>query len=232
MTDKLLQDTRELLYELVQYSAQNRKELKVWQEKSQARQEKSQARQEKSLARQEAQLEVWKLENQQSKKEADRQRADLRRQLGDLSRKMGTMVEDFVVPDMPRVLRQLANLPQEEEIVVNVRVKRRLRSNGKQNGQRQMIEFDAMAEAERYVLINETKSTLRSEHVSRFLENLKLTKTYFPEFANYQIIGAISSFHIDSSLVTYASKHGLVVLALGDGLMTIQNEPGFQWKPF
>ena len=72
----------------------------------------------------------------------------------------------------------------------------------------------------------------KSEHISHFLESLKLAKTYFPEFANYQIIGAVSSFQIDSSLIKYASRQGLVVLALGDGLMTIQNKPGFQWKPF
>jgi len=221
MTDKLMQDTRELLYELVQYSAENRENLKAWKLENQQ------------------QLKKWELKNQQSKEEADRQRVELRqqiaetnRQLGDLSHKMGTMVEDFVVPDMPRVLRQLANLPEDEQIVVNVRVKRRFRSNGTQNGRRQMIEFDAMAEAERYVLINETKSSLKSEHISHFLESLKLAKTYFPEFANYQIIGAVSSFQIDPSLIKYASRQGLVVLALGDGLMTIQNKPGFQWKPF
>jgi len=206
MTDKLMQDTRELLYELVQYSAENREELKAWK------------------------LEIQQ-QNEQSKKEADRQRAELRQQLGDLSHKMGTMVEDFVVPDMPRVLCQLANLPEDEQIVVNVRVKRRFRSNSTQNG-RQMIEFDTMAEAERYVLINETKSNLKSEHISHFVDSLAEVRTYFPEFANYQIIGAVSSFQIDPSLVTYASRQGLVVLALGDGLMTIRNKPGFQWKTF
>jgi len=40
MTDKLMQDTRELLYELVQYSAENREELKTWQKESKKRQEK------------------------------------------------------------------------------------------------------------------------------------------------------------------------------------------------
>ncbi|MDM8520714.1 hypothetical protein QUF64_11735 [Anaerolineales bacterium HSG6] len=195
MTDKLMQDTRELLYELVQYSAQNREELKVWQEKT------------------------------------DRQIAETNKQL---SRRLGTMVEDFVVPDMPRILCQLANLPDDEEITVNVRVKRPLRGNGKgqQNGYPQRVEFDAMAENKTHVLINETKSTLRAGDIGRFVERLQQVKIYFPEFNNYQIIGAVSSFNIDPSLVTHASRQGVVVLALGDGLMSIQNKPDFQWKPF
>ncbi|MDM8520927.1 hypothetical protein QUF64_12835 [Anaerolineales bacterium HSG6] len=191
MTDKLMQDTRELLYELIKYSTDHREE--------------------------------W----EKSRQELRKQIANTNKQLGDLSRKMGTMIEDFVAPDLPRILRQLANLPDDELIVVNTRVKRRL-----SNGKRQIIEFDAVADGGTHILVNETKNTLRSEDISHFVETLGDARTYFPEFANRPIIGVVSSFNIDPNIVTHASRQGLVVLALGDGLMSVQNKPDFQWKQF
>jgi len=208
MTDKLMQDTRDLLYELIKYSTDHREEWEKSRKENEQRWEKSRE------------------ENEKSRKE-------LRQQLGDLSRKMGTMIEDFVAPDLPRILRQLANLSDDRPVVVNTRVKRLYpNGNGHRHGQRQMIEFDAVAEGGDYILVNETKNTLRSGDISHFIETLGDVRTYFPEFAERPIIGVVSSFNIDPSIITHASRQGLVVLALGDGLMSIQNKPDFQWKQF
>ena len=204
--DKLFNDTRQLLYELLDYTVEARKELK------------EEAKKQQKLA-------------EERQKESDRQRAELRRQLGDLTKKMGTLIEDFVAPDLPRILRQIAKLDENEPIIVNVRVKR-LHPNRVGNGKRQMIEIDAIAEGGNYLLFNETKNSLRPRYVTDFVETLAIARDYFPEYEGRTIIGVISSFHIDPSIVTHASRQGLVVLALGEGSMAIMNEPDFQWKPF
>ena len=95
-----------------------------------------------------------------------------------------------------------------------------------------MIEIDALADCGAYVLCNETKSRLRSEHIQDFLAKLTEVRLYFPEYEQYQIIGCVASLHVDPSLVGYAARQGLLVLALGEGLMAIQNEPAFQWRAF
>lgn len=190
-----LEETRELLYELIAYSTEQAKQ------------------------------------NQEQQVRADRERAELRRQLGEMSLKMGTMVEDMVAPDLPRILRQVTGLSEEVLIVVNVRV-RRLHPGQRENGKRQMVEIDAIAEGGDYVLLNETKMTLRSEHITQFLATLAEVRDYFPEIGDRQIIGAVSSLYLDASLVRYASRQGLLALAIGEGLMTLENEPGFQWRAF
>ncbi len=153
------------------------------------------------------------------------------KQMGELSAKMGTLVEDMVSPDMLRLLREIARLPEEVAGVVNVRVKR-LYPGQRTNGQTAMVELDAVAECGEYVLINETKNTFRPEYVTNFLERLGQIRAYFPEFAGRQILGAISSLRIDPSVITHASHQGLYVFTLGEGLLQIQNEEGFQPKRF
>lgn len=153
--------------------------------------------------------------------------ADLRQEMGNLSRRLGTIIEDFVAPDLPRILRTIVPCPENEDILVNMRVRRR---HPTQKGR--IIEIDALADCGQYVLCNETKSRLRSEHIQDFLEKLTIVRDYFPEYQQHQIIGCVASLHVDQSLVNYAARQGLLVLALGEGLMGIRNKPEFQWRTF
>jgi hypothetical protein len=151
--------------------------------------------------------------------------------MGELSNRMGTLVEDIVAPDMLRILRQVANIPEEVEGIINVR-QREFYNSKELNGHPSVMEFDAMARCGDYALINETKTTLRPEQVKEFLAKLDLARDYFPQLVGKQIIGAVASLRIDSSLMTHASRQGLLVLALGEGMLQLQNEAGFQPKIF
>ncbi len=153
------------------------------------------------------------------------------KQMGELSAKMGTLVENMVSPDMLRLLREVANIPEEVKGVVNVRVKQ-LYPGHRTNGQPHMIELDAIAECGEYLLINETKNTFRPEYVADFLKRLGQLRDYFPEFRDKQILGCISSLRIDPSVITHASHQGLLVFTLGEGMLEMQNEAGFQPKRF
>jgi hypothetical protein len=83
-----------------------------------------------------------------------------------------------------------------------------------------------------YALFNETKSQLTHEKVKAFLDKLAIAREYFPEYQHHQIIGCVASLKIDTSLVRYANRQGLLVLAIGDELMGLQNEPDFSWRAF
>ncbi len=115
----------------------------------------------------------------------------------------------------------------DSEILMNVRIKRRHPIT------REIREFDAMVESEKYLLVNETKSKLIPEGISKFLTTLKGFYNYLPD-KNKEliIIGAMSSLHLDESLVTALSKQGLLVLAIGDDITIIKNHDDFEWKAF
>ncbi len=152
-------------------------------------------------------------------------------QMGELSQRMGTLVEDMVSPDMLRILRQVASIPEEVPGIVNVRVKE-FYPGKVLNGHTQMIEVDAIARCGEYVLVNETKTTFKVKHVDAFLKTLGQLRDYFPALVGQQIFGVISSLRIDPSVVTRASRQGLLVLSLGEGMLELQNEPGFKPKLF
>jgi len=165
--------------------------------------------------------------NDQGFKELRKKIADSRKELGQISHRLGTIVEDLVAPSLPRVFREIVNCPADVDVLINVRVRRRHPS---QKGS--MLEIDAMADCENYVLFNETKSQFSPEKVKAFLEKLALVREYFPEYQSHQIRGCIASLYLDKSLVEYASRQGLLALASGEYLMTVQNDAGFSWKAF
>jgi hypothetical protein len=147
--------------------------------------------------------------------------------LGQLSHRLGTLVEDLVAPSLPRIFQERVDCPASEDVLINVRVRRR---HPTQKGK--MLELDAIADCGHYVLVNETKSQFSPEKVKAFLEKLALIKEYFPEYQSHQIMGCIASLYLDKSLIDYASRQGLLALASGEYLMTVQNEVGFRWKAF
>jgi len=147
--------------------------------------------------------------------------------LGQISHRLGTIVEDLVAPSLPRVFRELVNCPADVDVLINVRVRRR---HPTQKGK--MLEIDAMADCGNYVLFNETKSQFSPEKVKAFLKKLAVVRDYFPEYQSHQIRGCIASLYLDKSLVEYASRQGLLALASGEYLMTVQNDAGFSWKAF
>ena len=89
-----------------------------------------------------------------------------------------------------------------------------------------------MVKCENWVFINETKSTLRPEHLEKFHRLMQRIRDYFPEYKENQFIGAIASLYVDQSLVEYGETLGLIVLGFGEELMDVLNSTGFTLKSF
>jgi hypothetical protein len=147
-------------------------------------------------------------------------KTESRKRWGELSNKMGTMVEDLVAPSIPRIVQAIVSCPL-DTLESAIRVRRR-------NAAGQRKEFDAVATCGPYLFINETKSPLTPEHIQTFVQELLPTvREFFPEHAAKQVIGIIASLYVDSSLVQYAEKQGLVILGFGQDVMDVLNFPDF-----
>jgi len=148
------------------------------------------------------------------------------RQWGELANKMGTMAEDLVAPSVPRILQQVVECPEEGIESVAVRVKRRQPKSGT------MREFDVVAVCGEYVLVSETKSTLRADYIRDFAEMLPDIRLFFPEYSDRKFIGAIGSLYVEPGLVRYGERLGLIVLGFGEDVMSVLNSPEFTPRTF
>jgi hypothetical protein len=194
-----------------------------------SRQEMAEFRQQLASSQQRSDAEFAKFQQQmaESQKRNDAGFAKLRQEMGNLSHRLGSMVEDLVAPSLPGILKEVVACPEDQEVVVNVRIRRR---HPTQSGK--MLEIDAIADCGSYVLFNETKSQLTPEKVKAFLDKLGVIRDYFPEYQHYTVLGSVSALAAEASLIEYASRQGLLVLGSGEGLMTLQNAPGFTWRAF
>ncbi len=151
----------------------------------------------------------------------------INKQWGELANKMGTLVEDLVAPSLPRILQEVVSCPDGEIVSMAVRVRR---AHPVYRGT--MQEFDVIASCGEYALMNETKSNLAPEHVDRLIAKMSSARDFFPEYRDHKIVGAVATLYIDPSLVHYATRQGILALAVGDELMDVMNEPGFTLREF
>ena len=153
-------------------------------------------------------------------------RADrIDRQWGELANKMGTLTEDIVLPGIPTVFRTLFGA--DGTIDLAVRVRRRHRTDPGRDE-----EFDAVTSAGDVVLVAESKSSLRPEHIPEFLEKLSRSRGFLPEADGKRLVGLLASFRLDPSLVAAGEKQGLVMVGLGSGLLQVLNTRDFVPRAF
>jgi hypothetical protein len=154
------------------------------------------------------------------KDQSERQIREMNRQWGELSNKLGTLVEDLVAPSLPRIIQETLG---REVLDLSIRRKKRLADGRVQ-------EFDAVVVTDDLIGLNSTKSTLRSTDVDKFVEEIAAFREFFPEYRDRPVVGLLASLMVDPSVLNYAEKTGFLVLATGDGLMEVQNHPGFEPK--
>lgn len=161
------------------------------------------------------------------REEARQDHRNLNKQLGEIANKQGRMTEDLVAPSICRILQEVVNCPVNEGCGLLVRP-RRINPNDRSRTK----EFDAIAECGDYVLVNETKSNLSPADIDKLMVTIKEVREYFPEYADRKFIGSLATLYADESLVKFASRKGVLILAVGDELMDVKNEPGFKPAEF
>jgi hypothetical protein len=147
--------------------------------------------------------------------ETDRQLKELGKQIGRLGGAWGRFVEDLVAPACEGLFLK-RGIPVER---VSQRVKR--------YHQGETLEIDVLVVNQGHVLAVEAKSSLSVEDVKNFIADLNRFGTFFPEYAQDEIYGAVAGIGIESQADVYASRQGLFVLTeSGDGIR-ILNPEGF-----
>ena len=180
----------------------------------------SQLRTEAGLRAFKDEMRAFKDEMRAFKEESRQQNREMNRRWGELANKLGTLVEDLVAPSLPRIVREVLG---QRVVDLSVRRKRHL-ADGRSR------EYDAIAVTAELVCLNSTKSTLRSAEVDRFVEEIDSFREFFPEYREYPLVGMLARLAVEESVLNYAEKQGFVVLAVGDQVMEVKNQPGFMPK--
>jgi hypothetical protein len=168
------------------------------------------------LIKQQAQAAERRSEEAERRSQAtDRQLKELGKQIGRLGGAWGRFVEDLVAPACEGLFLK-RGIPVER---VSQRVKR--------YHQGETLEIDVLVVNQGHVLAVEAKSSLSVEDVKNFIADLNRFGTFFPEYAQDEIYGAVAGIGIESQADVYASRQGLFVLTeSGDGIR-ILNPEGF-----
>ncbi len=158
---------------------------------------------------------------------ADRERREMNRRWGELANKMGTLAEDMVAPNVPRILQDLTGCKEEEIEFFAVRVQKRHARE-----RHRTREFDVVAVCGEYVLINETKSTLRAEDVDAFIRVLQGIRDFFPEYGDKKFVGLVSTLYMKPEIARYAERQGLIAMGFGKETFEVLNSPDFRPRAF
>ena len=150
--------------------------------------------------------------------ETDRQIREVNKKIGDLGGKWGLFVENMVAPACETIFLK-RGIPVHQ---VSQRVKKRL------NGQ--TLEIDVLVTNENHVLIVEVKSSLGVNDIKEMIEDLREFRTFFPEYSQKQLYGAVAGIEIEEGADKYAYRQGLFVLAQAGETVSILNDSTFQPK--
>ena len=162
--------------------------------------------------------EVWDLfkATDRQMKETDRKVAEALKAVADLGGKWGRFVEGLVAPAAETIFKGWGI----ELDKVFTRVK--ARKNG------EMMEIDILAIDGEYAVLIEVKSTLGLDNVKNHLAQLERFKTFFPEYTDRKVLGAVAGIVIDEGVDRYAYQQGLFVITQSGETVKILNDQHFK----
>ena len=185
---------------------------------SMARTDEAMARTDEAIGRLERIIERREQEGAREREAAARERREMNERWGNLANKMGTVVEDIIAPSIRRLAREVFGCGDQRYFGTRVSVNR-------SDDPSREREFDALYVGSRAVLLNETKSSPRSEHVQAFVQFLESGEfaLYFPQYRELPIKPAFSSLSIPPDMVTYLTRRGIYAIAMGEEAMQVLN---------
>jgi len=133
----------------------------------------------------------------------------------------GKLIESLVEPSCVKLFQE-RGVPIEQSFQ-NVKAKR---------GRKEM-ECDIVLVNSDELVVVEVKTTFRPGYVDEFTEKLARFKSFFPQYHDYKILGAVASLKYEGQSDKYAYRNGLFVLrSTGEGIIKILNDKKFVPKGF
>lgn len=153
-------------------------------------------------------------------KETSKEVSQLSKTVNALTGKWGRFVEGLLVPAVKRLFQERGVLI--DKVYQRVKVEK----NGRD------MEVDILAINSQYAVLIEAKSSLSVEDVKDHLERLEQFKTFFPEYRERQVFGAVAGIVIEENADRYAYRQGLFVIGQSGETVKILNDEKFQPKPW
>ena len=150
--------------------------------------------------------------------DTDRKFQETARLISDLGGQWGLFMENQVTPACERVFSE-RGIPVQ---MVSQRVKKRRGGD--------TLEIDVLVVNAGHVVVVEVKASLSVEAVREFLDDLRQFRDFFPEYADWQVHGAVAGMRIEDGADRYAYRQGLFVLAQTGDTVKILNDAQFQPK--
>jgi hypothetical protein len=170
-------------------------------------------------------VEFNKLYNSQMRTEAElrefkedirQDRIETNRKWGELANKMGTLVEDMVIPNIGGIAKRYFKCEDFEFFASRVK-KKNTKDRSKQR------EFDVIAVCDDRVIVNETKSTPRTNYIDDFIMVLNEFYDYFPEYKGKKLIPIFASLYLQDDVVKHLTKNGIYAMAIKEDTMDLLN---------
>ena len=135
-----------------------------------------------------------------------------------LTGKWSLFVEGLIAPAAERLFK-------ERGIIVD-KVYQRVKTH--RNGDE--MEIDILAINGEYAVLIEAKSSLSIDDVKDHVSRLEKFKSYFPEYKERKVIGAVGGIVIEESADRYAYKQGMFVITESGESVAILNDKNFEPK--
>ena len=132
--------------------------------------------------------------------------------------KWGRFVEGLVVPGVKRLFGERGILLE------------KVYPRAEAHKQGETIEIDVLAVGEEHVVMVEVKSTLSVDDVKEHLQELGRFKTFFPEYADRKVLGAVAGIVIEHNVSRYAYQQGLLVIGQSGDAVRLLNDEKFRPK--
>ena len=183
-------------------------------EQTNAALERSRVEFDHSIAQARAENDIRAAENDRTMKQLERTVAQTSREVANLTTRWGRFVEELVRPAVIRMFR-------DRGIDIN-QTSLRVKSESVK------IEIDILGVNGDVVVAVECKSRLSQDDVDEMCDRLRKFKSAFPQYANYQIYGAVAGIEINESVDIYAYRKGHYVIRTSGDSVEIANDEKFK----
>jgi hypothetical protein len=92
----------------------------------------------------------------------------------------------------------------------------------------ELIDFDMLAYGDKHAVVINLYSTIESNEIDEFVDDLVKFKTFFKEYANHKVVGAIGVLDISAENLKYAFSKGLYVMKKNGEFVTTVNKKTFK----
>ncbi len=151
-------------------------------------------------------------------KETDQKIKEMSTAIGNLGGKWGMFVEGLLLPAVKQLFQE-RGIPIERVYH---------RSESYRNGKK--MEIDILAVNGDYAVLIEVKSTLGIDDIKEHIEKLSQFRSFFPEYGDRRVIGAVAGIVIQEGADRYAYRQGLYVIGQTGETVKILNDEKFEPK--